>query len=341
MNPAIFASSFHPHFGGVEELARQLALQLKATGNAPVVFTNRWPKNLARYEEFEGLPIRRYLFRVPERTFRQLSTSLIFGGLTLRNVVNDLRQLGTDVLHIQCVSSQTYYALAARRELQLPLVVTLQGELTMDAGQLFQKSRFAQSLLRRALDEADLITGCSAKTLFDAEAFYGESFGDRARVIFNGAAITDFGTCKPFTHPRPYMFAIGRIVPQKGFDVLLRAYAKSGVRSHDLVIAGDGPARADLESLARELGVAESVHFLGRADRNLVPSLFRGASFFVLPSRTDEGMPVVCAEAMAAGKAVIATRAGGAPEAILDEINGIIVPREDIDALATALSRIS
>jgi glycosyltransferase involved in cell wall biosynthesis len=85
------------------------------------------------------------------------------------------------------------------------------------------------------------------------------------------------------------------------------------------------------------LRLGDRVRFLGRADRTRVPSLFAGCSFFVLPSRADEGLPVVCAEAMAAGKAVVATRSGGAPEAVLDGTNGLIVEREDVAGLTQAI----
>ena len=63
----------------------------------------------------------------------------------------------------------------------------------MDANQIFQKSRQAQEILRRALDRADVITACSGKTLRDGEEFYGKPFGDRGRVIFNGVNLADFG----------------------------------------------------------------------------------------------------------------------------------------------------
>jgi glycogen(starch) synthase len=341
MKIALFPSAFHPHFGGVEELARQLAHQLKRTGHDPSVFTNRWPKDLPAFEMFEGLPLHRYVFRVPEREWRQMLTSLVFTAATLRKVYAAIAADRADVIHIQCISSNSYYAVRARRRLKLPLVVTLQGELTMDAGGLFQKSRFAQSLLRTALDEADVITGCSGKTLADAEKFYGKPFGDRARVIFNAATGDDFDRAEPYSHGRPYILAIGRVVPQKGFDVLIRAFAKAGISDHDLLIVGDGTERAGLEQMASELNVREAVHFLGRAERPKVASLFRGASFFALPSRSDEGLPVVCSEAMAAGKAIVATRSGGVPEAVLDGVSGLIVEREDVEGLSLALARLS
>jgi glycosyltransferase involved in cell wall biosynthesis len=72
-----------------------------------------------------------------------------------------------------------------------------------------------------------------------------------------------------------------------------------------------------------------------------VASLFLGCSFFALPSRADEGLPVVCAEAMAAGKAVVAARAGGTPEAVLDGESGVIFEKEDRAALTAALRNLA
>ncbi len=341
MNIALFPSAFHPHFGGVEELARQLAHQLARSGQTPSIFTNRWPKNLPAFESFEGLSVHRHIFRVPERDWRQLLTSLLFTGATLRSVEAALRSERPDIIHLQCVSSNSYYAVRMRRRLKIPLVVTLQGELTMDAGALFQRSKFAQGLLRKALDEAHVITACSRKTLTDAEEFYGRPFGVRGRVIFNAARLDDFEAATPHRHPRPYIFAIGRVVPQKGFDLLLKALAASDAHDHDLLIAGDGSELESLRQMAAGLGIQGRVHFLGRAERERVPSLFRGASFFVLPSRSDEGLPVVCSEAMAAGKAILATRSGGVPEAVLDGKTGIIVERSDVDGLALGISKLA
>jgi glycosyltransferase involved in cell wall biosynthesis len=340
MNVALFPSNFHPHFGGVEELVRQLAHQLKREGHAPVVFTNRWPKDLPADEMFEGLPIHRHVFRVPERTWKQYGGAVLYGPSARRKVRRQLVEHGAEVLHVQCVSSNAHYALKAKRDLGLPLVVTLQGELTMDANQMFQRSLFAQDLLRRSLDAADVITGCSAKTLADGEAFYGKSFGGRGRVIFNAATTGDFEKSVPYVHGRPYILAIGRVVPQKGFDTLIQAFATLPAHDHDILLAGDGDQRGALEQLVRELGLQERVHFVGRADRVKVGSLFKGCSFFVLPSRADEGLPVVCAEAMASGKAIVATRSGGTPEAVIDGVSGLIVEKSDVAGLAAAMGRV-
>jgi glycosyltransferase involved in cell wall biosynthesis len=159
----------------------------------------------------------------------------------------------------------------------------------------------------------------------------------RAGVVFNGVSVADFDRGEPHPHPHPYILGIGRVVPQKGFDVLIKAFAHSGVRDHDLLIAGDGPERAGLEGLARDCGLTDRVRFVGRADRPKAVSLFRGASFVALPSRADEGLPVVTVETMAAGKALVACRVGGVPESVMDGETGIIVPRDDVEAFAAGL----
>jgi glycogen synthase len=341
VNVAILPSAFHPSLGGVEELSRQLALELRNQGHGVIVVTNQWPRTLPEFEDIDGLPVYRLPFRWPGSGLK----SEISYRLTRRRVESRLRELlrrnAVDVLHVQCVSSNGLYALGAQQRLNLPLVVTLQGELTMDAGRLFQTVPFAQSVLRRCMAEADVVTGCSGMTLGDGEAFFGQKLGDRGRVVFNAAQVADFGRVTPLANPRPYLFALGRLVPQKGFDVLLRAFADTGLAAtHDLLLAGDGPDREALQALIGELKLDGVARLVGRADRPQVAAYFKGAELFVLPSTADEGLPVVTAEAMAAGKAVVATRSGGAPEAVLHEQTGLIVEKGDRAGLAAAIRRV-
>jgi len=246
------------------------------------------------------------------------------------------------VLHVQCVSCNAAYALVAKERMELPLVVTLQGELTMDAAQLFQRAAWAQRAMRQSLEEADAITACSRQTLEEAQAWFGRPFGERGRVIYNGIAPDD-SVAEPFGHPRPYVLAIGRHVPQKGFDVLLRAMANAVAAAdfdHDLVLAGDGPEHERLRELAAQLGLGTRVTFTGRVDHAKAMRLFAGCSFFVLPSRR-EPFGIVNLEAMAAGKAVLAARVGGVPEIVSDGVNGVLVRPDDAETLAAAIRRLA
>jgi glycosyltransferase involved in cell wall biosynthesis len=342
-NVAIFASSFHPHLGGVEELTRQLAHQQRRAGGSPLVVTMRWPKSLPAVDEHEGIPVRRHLFRLPERGLRWQVAYAVDHARTERAIVRQLQERSVDIVHVQCVSGNGWYAQRAARRLGLPLVVTLQGELTMDADRVYETSTVLPRLLRELLRNADAVTACSGHTLREAEQFTGVELGERGHVIHNGVDVDEIRRAQPASRARPYILAIGRHVPQKGFDVLIDAYAtvlRAMPDAPDLVIAGDGPQRPELEKQVADLGLAERIEFPGRCDRPTTASLFRGCELFVLPSR-HEPQGIVCLEAMAAGKPVVATRVGGVPEVVLDGECGVLVDPGSSAALADALFAVS
>jgi glycosyltransferase involved in cell wall biosynthesis len=137
----------------------------------------------------------------------------------------------------------------------------------------------------------------------------------------------------------PCLLTAAALVERKGIDVLLRAlarlFAEDGPAT--LWIAGDGPERGALEQLARELALGDRVRFLGA--RRDVPDLLAACDVFVLPSR-HEGLGVAALEAMAAGRAVVASGVGGLAEAVAHERTGLLVPPDDPPALAGALARL-
>ena len=340
MNVAIFASAFYPSLGGVEESVRQLAHEYRRQGIPAIVLVNRWPRSLPSRETIEGVLVYRLPMRMPEYNLRvRLNYAVGYPWVRAR-MLRILRRHRIDLLHVQCVSANGHYASIAARALGLPLVVTSQGERTMDAERVYEKSPFINGVLRRLLAEADRVTACSRDTLEDLESFSRSSFGARGSVIYNGIRLEDFEGVEPYRHPRPYILGMGRLVRQKGFDLLIEAFAASGLESHDLLLAGEGPERRDLERLARILPAGSRVKFLGRADRATAVALFRGCAFFVLPSRR-EPLGIVNLEAMAAGKPVIASRTGGVGEIVADGATGLLVPCEDIGALTCALRRLA
>uniref|UniRef100_I2PYJ8 Glycosyltransferase n=1 Tax=Desulfovibrio sp. U5L TaxID=596152 RepID=I2PYJ8_9BACT len=133
---------------------------------------------------------------------------------------------------------------------------------------------------------------------------------------------------------------VGRIVRQKGLDVLLDALARlPETACFELAILGDGPLRRELAERARRLGLGDRVRFAGWVGRADLPEALREADAFVFPSR-DEGMPNAVLEAMAAGLAVAATRIAGNEELVVDGRTGFLVPPDDPAALAAALARL-
>ncbi len=136
------------------------------------------------------------------------------------------------------------------------------------------------------------------------------------------------------------LIAMGRFVPEKGFDLLLQAFAKikDNYPEWTLTILGDGKLRPELESLRNQLGLSDRVYFPGMVN-NTYPFL-QQAEIFIMSSRF-EGFPNAICEAMACGLPVISTDCPSGPrEIIRDGIDGILVPNENISTLAIAIKRL-
>jgi len=132
------------------------------------------------------------------------------------------------------------------------------------------------------------------------------------------------------------VLTLAALVARKGLDLLLAAVAAQDARCV-LLVAGDGPERAALVARAQALGLGPRARFLGARDDKA--ELLAACDVFALPSRA-EGLGVAALEAMAAGRAVLATRVGGLGEAVRDDETGLLVPPEDVPALTAALARL-
>jgi glycosyltransferase involved in cell wall biosynthesis len=133
--------------------------------------------------------------------------------------------------------------------------------------------------------------------------------------------------------------AVGRLVPEKGFQYLLQCAPEVLARFPEakFLLVGDGPLRTDLENLARKLGISSRVIFTG--EREDMRALYDRMDIFVLPS-LNEGMPMSVLEAMAAMKPVIGTAVGGVPTVVIPEQTGLLVKPADPAALVDAISRL-
>jgi glycosyltransferase involved in cell wall biosynthesis len=134
----------------------------------------------------------------------------------------------------------------------------------------------------------------------------------------------------------PIVGCVSRLSREKGIDVLVRAVAMMQRADAQVKVVGHGVERANLERLARDVGVSDRVEFAGMKPHNEVPVWINAATVMALPSRI-EGHPNAVLEAMACGKPVVASRVGGVPEAIYSEDLGALVPPDDPQGLARAL----
>jgi glycosyltransferase involved in cell wall biosynthesis len=201
-----------------------------------------------------------------------------------------------------------------------PLVMHAHGRVRNEAD-------LEPTLLR--LDDADAVIATSRATAKVVSA-------SRVRVVYPGVPhAAESGVARnPWT-----IGAAGRLVPIKGYDVLLEAFAALRVNcpAARLEIAGDGPARADLERQAHSLNIVDAVRFLGW--REDLTALMSRWAVFVQPSR-EEALGVTVLHAMASGSCAVASDVGGLPEIVEMGVTGVLVPPANVRALTTALSNL-
>jgi phosphatidylinositol alpha-1,6-mannosyltransferase len=145
---------------------------------------------------------------------------------------------------------------------------------------------------------------------------------------------------------RPLLVTVSRLVPRKGIDTVLRALARIEARVPDVLylVAGEGPDRRRLELLSEREGVAPFVRFVGPVADDELSAWFSLGDVFVMPSRSDgadvEGFGIVFLEASAAGTPVVASFAGGIPDAVADGVSGLLVPPDDPERLAERVAEL-
>jgi glycosyltransferase involved in cell wall biosynthesis len=247
--------------------------------------------------------------------------------LFLRRLIRDQRY---DIIHYHTKRAHGLALWLGRREPRTKSVVTRRMDYPV------RPNWHTRCLYNRCVDGAVAISKKIAELLIE-----GGVQREKIRVIHSGVDPVPFRKerrRKPISAPR----AIGTVAvleERKGHRFLLEAAALLRQRGCQLRIhfAGDGSWRNELQTMTAQLGLEKEVVFHGFvAD---IPAFLADIDIFVLPS-LYEGLGVAAIEAMAAGKPVIATRAGGLPELVEDGINGFLVPEGDPEMLAESISRL-
>jgi glycosyltransferase involved in cell wall biosynthesis len=334
----LMPSAYYPHVGGIEEMTRQLAHALEARGHDVAVLTNRWPGGVKRAEMLDGLSVTRLRFPLPARRPQAAARFLLTAPMAAVSLERHLRSWRPDIVHVNGAGPQSVYLSTLPITRSARIVFTSHGELTFDAHGVFGRSSTLRSGLRRVLRTADVVTACSEFVMQSLVAA-GE-IGGISRVIPNGVDPDELAGAAPEARLAPYILAVGRLVPQKGFDVLIDAFESGLLDGFDLVLAGEGFERQRLEARAAELGLGGRVHFVGSVDRARLARLLAGALVFALPSR-GEAFGIALLEAMTAGVPSVAAAAGGVPEFAQDGKNALLVQPDDVEALGAAIVRLT
>jgi len=268
-----------------------------------------------------------------------LSSSMHLGQALSQNMLrvlrlrDELRRLRTDVV-ISFMDTTNVLTILASRGLGIPVIISERNDPRRHAmGLAWNRLR---SLLYRRADA--LVVQSSALRDWAREI----AVSARVDIIPNPVNQALNGTakeagCRGSGHT---IVAMGRLVRQKGFDLLIEAFARCAGRHPEwsLVILGEGEERSNLESLISAVGLQDRVRLLGKVPQ---PSHILGqADLFVLSSRF-EGFPNALMEAMACKLAVISTDCPNGPRDIIrDGVDGLLVPPDDVNALAKGMDRL-
>lgn len=193
------------------------------------------------------------------------------------------------------------------------------------------RSRIWQRLRARIYPQVGAVV-----SLTEADRPRFAALNPNTRVILNTSSLHADAPALP---AEPRVLAVGRLQAQKGFDLLLQAWQMvlRQLPEARLRIVGGGPLGAELAALARTLGIESSVEFTEPTDR--IEPLYREAAVFVLSSRY-EGMPLALLEAQALGVPAVAFDCPTGPREVLSEETGVLVPSQDVPALAQGLLRL-
>lgn len=232
------------------------------------------------------------------------------------------------------------------------MITGLPFSFTGHAKDVWSASLNPAGLLRRKLLDAEFAITCT-----EANRRHLAEIAPEAAVhrIYHGLN-ADFSALVAATNGRPAqpgaklrLLAVGRLVPKKGFDVLLQACAllvEDGLDVELELVGEDGEQGAALRELVTRLSLGGRVHFRGPCTQAQLFDAYRRASVFCAPSRVArdgdrDGIPNVLAEAMACGTPVVAAAVSGIPELVEDGVSGLLVPPEDPRAVADAVAALA
>jgi glycosyltransferase involved in cell wall biosynthesis len=314
---------FPPEVGGLESHVYYLCRELVRQGDEVTMVTSRSMPHAPSRETMDGVRV--------VRTWFPGKNTAGWTAHTMASMPAYLRAARhADVLHAQTFASAPP-GMLARRRWRKPLVLTLH---TSHFLRLAQRSHW-RPMLRRIIASADWLLAASEEIRDVALELHAHP---RAEALTNGVDTDLFrpGPAALAETERRRIIVPRRLFEKNGVEYLIRALPH--VRKEldvEAVIVGDGPERPRLEALARELGVGGDVCFIGTQPNRAMPGLYASAEVAVFPSLM-EATSVAALEAMSCAVPVAASRVGGLPE-IVDEEVGTLFEPADPRHLATRL----
>lgn len=318
---------FWPEIGGIEVASAGLLQGLSENNCEFMVFTSHGKKKLEDQSNYKGIPV----YRFP------IMTALLNKDLTqIHQIINkavDIKdRFNPDLVHVNFggPAPVSYLHMKTHGNGQTPSILSLHNSVRgMDSGR--------NTILGEMFRTCSWITACSEAMIQDARQLMPD-ISDKSSAVYYGLEMPKVNPV-PLSFKKPHILCIGRLVDEKGFDLALEAFSliQHSYPKMRMIIAGSGPTLEPLKEQAFRLGIKSRVEFTGSIPPHSVPSLINKASVVVVPSRWREAFGLVALEAGQMGRPVIAASVGGLKEVVVDKETGLLVEKENPEALANAL----
>ena len=311
--------------GGVQVHIRQLAAELRTRGHRTTILAPG-----SRPSEDAGVRIVGRPVRVP---YRGTVAPISFSPGAWRRIRSAMRSFDPDLIHAHeplTPSTSMLAVLAA----EAPVVATFHASL--DRSRLMELAGPALRQVSGRIDAAVAVSDAAA-------SFVRRVVRVPLEIVPNGVDVRAFsnpGRPVEGLPAGPKILWVNRLDPQKGFEIMLRAFEQlaSEVGEVRLLVAGDGRDRVLLRSLPGDL--RSRILRLGTVPHEALPRYHAAADVFVSPATGQESFGIVLVEAMAAGVPVVASDIAGYREVVRDGVDGLLVPPNDPNTLAAAIRRV-
>jgi glycosyltransferase involved in cell wall biosynthesis len=339
MNILIAVPWYKPTIGGVVLYVDKLSRILTDRGYNIKIIVPGDNNKITPVGQDGSIPIFSYNMRTffsSNYPIRSLAAFAAYAFPTIIRLRKFIKENEIDLTLISYPSGYEFYFAILRRLFFYKYLVIVHGSEI----NLFPKEpwpvRFGINMLIRS---ADGLVAVSAELLKQARTNI-KRLPRLSRVIYMG--IDEHwkeSDCRPYDIDGKYILTLAWATPVKGPDIVIKAFEKIKDRFPEvkLVMVGSGPMENELRKLIADLSLSDRIIRLGTVESSTLPPLFEKAVFGVIPSR-QEGFGVVALEFQLLKKAVVASSAGGIPEFITDNDNGLLVRPDDVETLAEKMS---
>jgi len=320
MNILLVSEWYYPEIGGVATVVSELAKKYVSLGHNVYILTSKIPRNAVNYEVINDVKVYRTIFFERERGPSKWLVRPFFHALKFyKNLVIEKK---IDIIHHHYCKWIGLYTFLIKKMLDIPILLTMHGT---DYNYLPYNSLFFKHIIPFLVNKFDAVTVVSNDGKRKIQKL--KKITKKISVVYNGIEpdldYTKVNRLNNIKITDNYFISIGVLIKRKGFDLIIKAFKTIAVKYPDVkyIIIGGGPELKNLMNLVKENNLVNRVIFTGYLKNNEIIPIIKNAKFLIHAPK-EEPFGIVLLEAMIFNKAVFASRVGGIPEIIVDNVTG-------------------